>query len=106
MNKLPTFIAIVALLIMNVVSAAHADTLGGILCDDVKIESLHDCHEQGESQSSVCDCTACGHHHHSHASLPLVKSSPFPSYTKMEIRFENINYLSQLHYPPSKPPKA
>ncbi len=106
MSNFPAFIAIVSLLVMYMVSAAHADTMDGALCDDMQVVSLHDCHEPGESQSDICDCAACGHHHHSHATLPLVKKSTAPSFAKTLHRLDGVTYLSQFHYPPSKPPKA
>ncbi|MCH2547828.1 MAG: hypothetical protein MK052_09510 [Alphaproteobacteria bacterium] len=112
MIKLPALIVIIALLALNAISTAHAGMHGGALCDGVQAESLHDCHGHGsgadesDSHKESCDCAACGHHHHSHATLLPAKANPAPSFAKMMYRSFGVIYLSQRHYPPSKPPKA
>lgn len=107
MKKFSTFIMIIALLVMNIASIAHAECNTGGVCDGVQVVESID-QDGDDSQQAVCDCCAtCGHnHHHSHAFIPHGKAEHFAALSKTHHGWDGATYLSQLHYPPSKPPKA
>lgn len=109
MKKLPAFIMVIALLVMNIASIAHAECSANGVCDGVQVvKSVNDSGDQdGGQQKAVCDCCAtCGHHHTS-ASLSHVKIDHLMDMSKTQRRWDGgATYLSQLHYPPSKPPKV
>ncbi len=108
MKNLLTFCMVIALLVMNVAGVAHADCADG-KCDDavqiVKSENSGD--QDGNSNQAGCDhCLNCTHHH-SHMALSHVKAEHFADISKTQRSWDGgATYLSQLHYPPSKPPKA
>lgn len=108
MKKLPAYIMVIALLVMNIASAAHADCVEGTVCGGIQavisIDGAGD--HDGEKQNASCDCCAtCGSHHH-HAAFTNGKADPMIN-TSQTLHSQNGDtYLSQLNYPPSKPPKA
>ncbi len=108
MKKLPALLMVMALLAMNFASTAHAacDQPGG--CGDFEMAASVDDHgnKGGEKQNAMCDCCAtCGHHHH-HASFSNGKAEHIAATSQTLHSQAGDNYFSQLHYPPSKPPKA
>jgi hypothetical protein len=110
MKKFSTLIMVMALLVMNIASIAHAECSAIGVCDGVQVvKSVDDSGDQGgDTQKTVCDCCAtCGHHHHTHASLAHTKTDHMMDMSKTQRRWDGgATYLSQLHYPPSKPPKV
>ena len=111
MKKLPAYIMVIALLVMNLASVAHADCTDDMNCaavqSAVSVDDAGD-HQQDEQKSAACDCCAtCGHHHHTHAAMSHTKAEHFADISKTQRSWDGgATYLSQLHYPPSKPPKA
>lgn len=106
MNNLLTACIIVALMMMSIASVPHAD------CESVSgyggqaVFTAADHVHEGQKNAS-CDCCAtCGHHHHSHAFLPYVKAGQLTALSKTYHIWDGKTYVSHLHYPPSKPPKA
>lgn len=109
MKKLPTFIMVIALLVMNFAGIAHAECTQAGGCDGiVVVQSMDDSVDQdGQTQKSACDCCAtCGHHHHAQAFISHGKAEHFAAASERQHSWDGENYFSQLHYPPSKPPKA
>jgi len=108
MKKLPAYIMVIALLAMNIASAAHADCAEGTVCGGIQaVVSIDDAGDHdGEKQKADCDCCArCAGHHH-HAAFMNGKSEPVMVSSQAAHSSEGVTYLSQLHYPPSKPPQA
>lgn len=107
MTKLPAYILVVAMLVMSIASTAHADCAEGFVCDGLQQTSVMDKHDQDDgSQKADCDCCArCAGHHH-HAAFTNVKSEPVMISSQAAHSSDGVTYLSQLHYPPSKPPQA
>lgn len=100
-------ILILALLAMNVASTAHADCAGG-LCNDTQVmTSVDSSHDDDQQQNTDCECcaTCSGHHHHQSAVLSG-KIDHAMNINEAGLASDGAVYLSQLHYPPSKPPKA
>lgn len=111
MKKLPAYIMVIALLVMNFASVAHADCAEGTLCGGIQASvSLTDAGDQDQDkdqQNAACDCCAtCGGHHHSHATVSNGKAEHIAATSQTLHAQAGDNYFSQLHYPPSKPPKA
>lgn len=103
------FFMVIALLVMNFTSIAHVECtkIGG--GDGATIaESIDYSNDQdGNTQKSACDyCATCGLHHHTHAALSQVEMVHFPVISDTPVGWGGASYLSQLHYPPSKPPKS
>ena len=110
MKKTYAFVMVIALLVMNIASVAHADCAEGFVCNDVHLaESAdqHD-HQHDDSQQANCDCctTCSGHHHHSHMAHLDSKAEPIVAFGQTAHSIDMAAYASQLLYPPSKPPKA
>ena len=112
MEKIPAYIMVVALLVMNVASAAHADCAEGMACGDIQaVASIDDAgndsgDQDNERQNAAFDgCAKCGGHHH-HAAFTAGKAERIAATSQTAHSSEGVTYLSQLHYPPSKPPKA
>lgn len=110
MKNLLTFGMVIALMVMNIASTAHADCAEGFTCDgmqQVEVIDQHD-HQHDDSQQSNCDCcaTCSGHHHHSHMANVNGKADPTMASSQTAHSSDGDTYLSQLNYPPSKPPKA
>lgn len=108
MKKLPALLMVMALLATNFASTAHAacDQPGG--CGDFEIMASVDDHgdKDGETQKVMCECCAtCGSHHH-HAAFANGKADPIAATSQTLHSQSGDTYLSQLNYPPSKPPKA
>ena len=109
MKNLPAYIMVFALLVMSIANVAHADCMESASCTGVQASQLLDDagDHDGEKQNAVCDCCAtCGHHHHSQAAFSNGKTEHLSSANQKLRSYEGGNYFSQLHYPPSKPPKA
>jgi len=110
MKKLPAFIMVIALLVMNFASMAHAECEHAGGCGDTQIvKSIDDTSNQdGDTQQANCDCcaTCSGHHHHSHIAFMNSKADPIMASSQSLHSSNGDIYLSQLNYPPSKPPKA
>lgn len=109
MKKLPAYIMVIALLVMNIASVAHADCVEGTLCGGIQaVISVDDADDHnGEKQNASCDCCAtCGGHHHHHAAFTNSKAVPIMVTNQTLHSQSGDTYLSQLNYPPSKPPKA
>lgn len=93
---------------MNFAGVVHAECDHAAGCDDTQIvKSIDDAsHQDGDTQQADCDCCArCGGHHH-HAAFMNGKSEPVMVSGQAAHSSEGVTYLSQLHYPPSKPPQA
>lgn len=107
MKKLPAYILVVAMMVMSIASTAHADCAEGFVCDGLQQTSVMDKHDQDDgSQKADCDCCArCAGHHH-HAAFTNGKSEPVMVSSQTAHSSEGVTYLSQLHYPPSRPPQA
>lgn len=108
MKKLPALFMVMALLVMSFASVSHAacDQPGG--CGDFEIMASVDDHgnEDGEKQNAMCDCCAtCGKHHH-HAAFVGSKAEPVMVLSQTVHSSHGDTYLSQLNYPPSKPPQS
>ncbi|MGB1539487.1 MAG: hypothetical protein ACPG80_00865 [Rickettsiales bacterium] len=104
-KTLPAILIIVSLLLMNVASAfhAHAAEMAG---DSVQIVKSLDTHSDNDAPSYDCDQCNC----HSHCGHLFVGNSHDALFdlrvaSKRLIR-RGETYLSQLHYPPSRPPRA
>lgn len=109
MKKLPAYIMVIALLVMNIASAAHADCAEGTVCGGIQaVVSIDDAGDHdGEKQNAACDCCAtCGGHHHHHAAFTNGKAVPMMDTSQTLHSNSGDTYLSQLNYPPSKPPKS
>jgi hypothetical protein len=109
MKKLPAFILLMAFMVMNIASTAHADCAEGFICDGMQqVESIDQHDQNDDNQQSNCDCctTCSGHHHHSHMAFINSKADPLIAANSKMHAQTGETYLSQLHYPPSKPPKA
>jgi len=113
MKKLPAYIMVIALLVMNIASAAHADCAEGTVCGGIQaVVSIDDAgndsgDQDKEQRNAACDCCAtCGGHNHSQAVFFTGKAEHFATTSKMYNSQSGEDYFSQLHYPPSKPPKA
>ncbi len=109
MKKLPAYMMVMALMVMNFASIAHADCAEGMICDGVQqtisADQQHD--QDGGDKQAACDCCAtCSHHHHSHIAFIGNKADPIAASSQTLHAQTGENYFSQLHYPPSKPPKA
>ncbi len=113
MKKLPAYIMVIALLAMNIASAAHADCAEGMVCGGIQaVVSIDDAGNDSddhnkEQRNAACECCAtCGGHHHNHAAFATGKAEHLAASSQTLHSQEGENYFSQLHYPPSKPPKA
>ena len=110
MKKLPAFMMVMALLVMSFANIAHADCAEGMICDGVEQTLSADQHNDhdGDQKQAACDCcaTCSEHHHHSHMAALNGKAEPIMASSQTAHSSEGATYLSQLHYPPSKPPKA
>lgn len=113
MKKLPAYILVVAMLVMSIASAAHAECGEGLVCGTVQtVSAADDVHSesgdhQNDEQQSFCDCCAtCGGHHHHHAAFAIGKADHVMASSQTLHSNSGDTYLSQLNYPPSKPPKA
>ena len=113
MKKLPAYILVVAMLVMSIASTAHADCAEGLVCDGMQtVSAAGDVHSessdhQNDEQQSFCDCCAtCGGHHHHHAAFAIGKADHVMASSQTLHSSEGATYLSQLHYPHSKPPQA
>jgi hypothetical protein len=107
MKNLFIFCMVIALLVMNVAGVAHTDCADG-KCDNAQVVKSADTGDQdGKSSQVGCDhCLNCSHHH-SNVALSHVKAEHFSEVSKTHRSWDaGATYLSQLHYPPSKPPKA
>lgn len=104
-KTLPAILMIMSLLLMNVTSAlhAHAADMAGT---DVQIVKSLDSHSDDDTPSYGCDQCNC-HHHCGHLFTGNSQDTPFGLRKdgKRLIR-RGETYLSQLHYPPSRPPRA
>lgn len=109
MKKVSMYITVIALLVMNIATTAHADCMQGTFHSDVEVSaSMSDAdHQHGDEQNASCDCCAtCSGHHHNHAAFSGSKSEPVMVSSQTVHYSEGATYLSQLHYPPSKPPQS
>lgn len=109
MKKLPAYIMVIALLVMNIASAAHADCVEGTVCGGIQaVVSIDDAGDHdSEKQNVACDCCAtCGGHHHHQAAFANGKVEHIAATSQTLHSQAGDSYFSQLHYPPSKPPKA
>lgn len=100
---------VIALLVMNFASIAHAECTKAGGCDGMTIaKSMDDSGDQdGKTQKSACDCCAtCGGHHHHQAAFANGKAEHIAATSQTLHSQAGDSYFSQLHYPPSKPPKA
>jgi len=107
MKKLPTYIMVMALLVMNIASATAADCSDQALCGSFSaVVSIDDIGNQGDNQGKVlCDfCSCC--YHHSNLSVMHGKAEYVAVASQAQHNRVGENYFSQLNYPPSKPPKA
>lgn len=104
-KTLPAILIIVSLLMMNVTSAfhAHAADMGS---DHTQIVKVSDVQPDGDTASHDC-CQGSCHHHCGHLFVgnPHHELIDLQKERKPLIRW-GVTYLSQLHYPPSRPPKA
>jgi hypothetical protein len=107
MKNLLTFCMVIALLVMNIAGVAHADCADGGTCDNVQVVKSENTGDQdGKTSKAECDhCLNCSSHH-SHMALNHVKAEHFAASSETRHGWDGETYLSQLHYPPSKPPKA
>jgi len=107
-KMLPAYIMIIALLLMNIVNAAHADCAEDVLCDSTQVVASADI--QGEQDSdqknAVCDCCATSHHHHSHNFLVNGNANHSVSNDQIYHKWNGENYFSQPNSIPFQPPKA
>jgi hypothetical protein len=114
MSRLFAFGIIVAFLVVNIASVAHADCTSDVNCAATQsvavVDNAGDQHNdhQDDQKQAACDCcaTCSGHHHHSHMAYVNGKAEPIMASSQAAHSSEGATYLSQLHYPPSKPPKA
>lgn len=110
MRKIPALISLIALLMMSIVTTAHADGAAGALTDAMSAASathIHtDGHNSADDENGVCDCAGCGHQHHSHASLPHVRVALICAAQKQQHVHWNADQPLKRHYPLSKPPRA
>ncbi len=109
MKKLPAYIMVIALLVMNIATVAHADCAEGILCSGIQaVVSIDDASDHdGEKQNASCDCCAtCGGHHHHYAAFAVGKVDSIMASSQSLHSSNGDTYLSQLNYPPSKPPRV
>lgn len=94
--------------VTNVASAAHA------MCDQdknvstVTTELSAESHDNTNSDVNtvICDCCMTCSKHHNQAVLSFNKDYTIKYSAKSIIKSQADMYLSQLYYPPSKPPKA
>lgn len=103
MKRLFALLAIVALFMTNMADVAHAgcsDAAG-----DQEISMNADDHHNTDSDVN-CDCCTSCHVHHTHAFFSQSKPEHAPEMMTAFNSREDTSFLSQLHYPPSKPPKA
>jgi hypothetical protein len=101
MKRLSILLMIVALLVMNLAGVAHADCIGED-CDTIVL-SAGDSH--GNDADVDCGCCASSHHH-TNIFVPSAKADFIASTSLQLYEAGGATFLSQLHYPPSKPPKA
>ena len=110
MKKLPAYIMVIALLVMNLTSAAHATCADGTLCDglqvSVSIDDAGDQNQDNNQQDASWDCCLSGHHCHSHISISSSKAEHFSATGTLHHSLSGESYFSELNYPPSKPPQA
>ena len=99
-------------MLTNLTSASYANCLEDLICEESQHEKFVDQHDQrnqnDHGQQSSCDCcaTCSGHHHHSHIAFVNSKADPIMASSQSLHSSHGDTYLSQLNYPPSKPPKA
>lgn len=107
MEKLSAYIVVIALLMANFVSIAHADCSEGTLCSSNPIVvSMDDTDDQNGAAQDPCECCAVGHHCHGHVSLSNSKAEILASFRQMNHSWRGDTYSSQLDHPLSKPPQA
>ncbi|MBV1934591.1 MAG: hypothetical protein KUG59_07865 [Parvibaculaceae bacterium] len=107
MEKLSAYILVIALLMANLVTVAHADCFEGTLCgSNQTVISMDDTVDQSGEAQAPCECCAIGPHCHGHASLSNGKIEFLASFSQMDHSWRGDTYSSQLDYPPSKPPQA
>lgn len=107
MEKLSAYILVIALLMANLVSVAHADCFEGTLCgSNQAVISMDDIDDKNDEAQAPCECCAVGPHCHGHASLNNAKAEFLVSFRQMGHSWRGDTYSSQLDYPPSKPPQA
>jgi hypothetical protein len=107
MKQLSAFFMVITLLAVSILpSAPCEDAANGVPCGNMAVSTDIAGEHDGDTQSAQCDqCAGC-HHHGSqgmvHASVdvvPAVAASP-------HVMAHGQTDLSQLHYLPSRPPKA
>lgn len=104
MKKLSAYIMLFAFLMMNVAGMAHAACGDASFSGDVQVMELADGSDHNSNSIEPCDCCACGHH--TTSLISHMNAETIPSNTSVLHHGDGLSYLSQLHFPPSKPPKA
>lgn len=105
MEKLSAYIVVIALLMANLVSVAHADCSEGTVCGSNQVVvSIDDADNQNGAAQAPCECCAVGHH--GHAFLSNNKVNLLATFSQMDHSPRGDIYSSRLDYPPSKPPQA
>lgn len=107
MKNLPIYMMLLAVLVMNIASVAHASCLDN-LSDHIQLADTSDdsdSHHQDIPDDSPCECCAgtCSH-------ISFVMSSEKVTHHAVGYHAyfsrDGTDYLSHLQYPPSRPPKA
>ena len=106
MKAFSVYMLVLIMLMMSIVSTAHANCAEGLICEDLQQSFVPDEHNQdNNSQETGCDCCSrCAGHHH--ATLTYKNSDPVITVHQLTHDHVKVRYLSRLHYPPSKPPKS
>jgi hypothetical protein len=106
MKIIPVIVTIVALM-LNIMSAGHAYACEQDGNYGKQIIKAADDVAKNKNSVEKSNCAQCSCHNHSNQSVVSKTSgSEFIVSSKEAYNWDNILSLSQLSFPPSKPPKA
>lgn len=107
MKNFSIYILIFALLVMNVTAISHASCMIDA-SDPIHLTDnlLGDNNDPDIDQNDQCDCCSGSNCYHGFfVSFPNQTNNHF-DVSSIYISWDEMNYLSHLQYPPSKPPKT
>ena len=108
MRKLPSFLMVIAFLVVNISTTAHAGCPDHVDCHETQlVESIaSSSHNENNEQHGPCNFCACTSHGHSQMILAPIKTEYVLSSTNILRSLKDFSYFSQYYYPPTEPPKA
>ena len=111
MKKVISLVVLLSVMVLNIPFLHHADIAEGVFfghshhATDFSWQLSDDNTDDHDKSKNALNAES-GHHHHVPAFLPQIKIDHFFAASEAHYNWGAVNYLSQLHYPPSKPPKS